>query len=82
MGKMDPRRCLTVQAFPLSLCAKFGDPDAPSCPCQSCKLPGGQTLDLATFLELQSALEEELRSREMLCQELSVVKVANQTFAR
>lgn len=47
----------------------------------SCKLPGGQTLDLATFLELQSALEAELRSRERLCQELSVVKGANQTFA-
>nr|XP_056703008.1 myotonin-protein kinase [Euleptes europaea] len=47
----------------------------------ACKLPDGQKLDLATFLELQTALEEELRSREMLCQELSVVKVANQTFA-
>ncbi|XP_066494297.1 myotonin-protein kinase isoform X2 [Tiliqua scincoides] len=47
----------------------------------SCKLPSGQTLDLGTFLELQSALEAELRSREMLCQELSMVKVANQTFA-
>ncbi|XP_054855466.1 myotonin-protein kinase isoform X2 [Eublepharis macularius] len=46
-----------------------------------CKLPDGQKLDLATFLELQAALEEELRSRERLCQELSVVKVANQTFA-
>ncbi|KAJ6663738.1 hypothetical protein lerEdw1_009817 [Lerista edwardsae] len=47
----------------------------------SCRLPGGPTLDPATFLELQSALEAELRSRERLCQELSVVKVANQTFA-
>ncbi|XP_028597947.2 myotonin-protein kinase isoform X2 [Podarcis muralis] len=47
----------------------------------ACKLPDGQKLDVATFLELQSALEEELRSREMLCQELSMVKVANQTFA-
>ncbi|XP_042294985.1 myotonin-protein kinase isoform X2 [Sceloporus undulatus] len=45
------------------------------------KLPDGQKLDLTTFLELQSALEEELRSREMLCQELSMVKLANQTFA-
>ncbi|CAI5780870.1 myotonin-protein kinase isoform X5 [Podarcis lilfordi] len=47
----------------------------------ACKLPDGQKLDVATFLELQSALEEELRSREMLCQELSMVKGANQTFA-
>ncbi|XP_067317602.1 myotonin-protein kinase-like isoform X1 [Anolis sagrei] len=45
------------------------------------ELPDGQKLDLTTFLELQTALEEELRSREMLCQELSVVKLANQTFA-
>ncbi|XP_061453037.1 myotonin-protein kinase isoform X2 [Rhineura floridana] len=47
----------------------------------ACKLPDGQKLNLATFLELQSVLEEELRSREMLHQELSMVKVANQTFA-
>ncbi|XP_053124533.1 myotonin-protein kinase isoform X3 [Hemicordylus capensis] len=47
----------------------------------ACKLPDGQKPDLATFLELQSALEAELRSREMLCQELSMVKLANQTFA-
>nr|XP_020642966.1 myotonin-protein kinase isoform X2 [Pogona vitticeps] len=47
----------------------------------ACKLPDGQKLDLGTFLELQSALEEELRSRETLCQELSMVKMANQTFA-
>ncbi|KAL8219835.1 UNVERIFIED_CONTAM: hypothetical protein K2H54_034663, partial [Gekko kuhli] len=46
-----------------------------------CRLPDGQKLDLAMFLELQTALKEELRSREMLCQELTVVKVANQTFA-
>ncbi|XP_077174545.1 myotonin-protein kinase isoform X3 [Paroedura picta] len=47
----------------------------------ACMLPDGQKLHLATFLELQAALKEELRSRERLCQELSVVKVANQTFA-
>ncbi|XP_025028620.1 myotonin-protein kinase isoform X5 [Python bivittatus] len=47
----------------------------------ACKLPDGQKLDLSTFLELQAAFEEELKSREMLRQELSMVKVANQTFA-
>ncbi|KAM6427953.1 myotonin-protein kinase isoform 1-T1 [Liasis olivaceus] len=47
----------------------------------ACKLPDGQKLDLSTFLELQAAFEEELKSREMLRQELSTVKVANQTFA-
>ncbi|KAJ7303892.1 hypothetical protein JRQ81_011402 [Phrynocephalus forsythii] len=46
-----------------------------------CQLPDGQKLELATILELQSALEEELRSRELLDQELSMVKVANQAFA-
>ncbi|XP_044291351.1 myotonin-protein kinase isoform X2 [Varanus komodoensis] len=45
------------------------------------KLPDGPQPDLAAFLELQAALAEELRSREVLCQELSMVKVANQTFA-
>ncbi|XP_060113498.1 myotonin-protein kinase isoform X2 [Heteronotia binoei] len=45
------------------------------------KLPDGQKLDLAMFLELQTALKEELRSREMVCQELGAVKVANQTIA-
>ncbi|XP_029140887.1 myotonin-protein kinase [Protobothrops mucrosquamatus] len=47
----------------------------------ACKLPDGQKLDQSMFLELQAAFEEELKSREMLCQELSVIKVANQTFA-
>ncbi|XP_070620830.1 myotonin-protein kinase isoform X1 [Erythrolamprus reginae] len=47
----------------------------------ACKLSDGQKLDRSLFLELQAALEEELKSREMLCQELSMVKVANQTFA-
>ncbi|XP_058051409.1 myotonin-protein kinase isoform X2 [Ahaetulla prasina] len=47
----------------------------------ACKLPDGQKLDQSMFLELQAAFEEELKSREMLCQELSVVKVANQNFA-
>ncbi|KAL7980742.1 hypothetical protein Chor_001896 [Crotalus horridus] len=45
------------------------------------KLPDGQKLDQSMFLELQAAFEEELKSRELLCQELSVIKVANQTFA-
>lgn len=54
-----------------------------SFPCEeACQLPDGQKLDLTAFLELQSAFEAELRSRERLCQELSMVKVANQTFAR
>lgn len=78
MGRVDPRRrCLPV--------APPGHPATQGpllVPRQACKLPGGTTLDLAAFLELQSALEAELRSRERLCQELSVVKVANQTFAR
>ncbi|XP_013929877.1 PREDICTED: serine/threonine-protein kinase MRCK beta-like [Thamnophis sirtalis] len=47
----------------------------------ACELPDGQKLDHSMFLELQAAFEEELKSREMLCQELGVVKVANQTLA-
>ncbi|XP_067413442.1 myotonin-protein kinase isoform X5 [Emydura macquarii macquarii] len=47
----------------------------------ACQLPSGQKLDLAAFLELQSALESELHAREGLRQELSVAKVATQTFA-
>ncbi|XP_032083224.1 myotonin-protein kinase isoform X2 [Thamnophis elegans] len=47
----------------------------------ACELPDGQKLDQSMFLELQAAFEEELKSREMLCQELGVVKVANQTLA-
>ncbi|KAM3829924.1 myotonin-protein kinase isoform 3-T3 [Vipera latastei] len=47
----------------------------------ACKLPDGQKLDQSMFLELQAAFEEELKSREMLCQELNMVKVANQTVA-
>ncbi|XP_030400432.1 myotonin-protein kinase isoform X2 [Gopherus evgoodei] len=46
-----------------------------------CKAPDGQKLDLAAFLELQAAFESELHTREGLRQELSMVKVANQTFA-
>ncbi|XP_043357073.1 myotonin-protein kinase isoform X4 [Dermochelys coriacea] len=48
----------------------------------ACKAPDGQKLDLAAFLELQAAFESELHTREGLRQELSMVKVANQTFAR
>ncbi|XP_073177482.1 myotonin-protein kinase isoform X2 [Lepidochelys kempii] len=47
----------------------------------ACKAPDGQKLDLAAFLELQAAFESELHTREGLRQELSMVKVANQTFA-
>uniref|UniRef100_A0A8C5SGS3 non-specific serine/threonine protein kinase n=1 Tax=Laticauda laticaudata TaxID=8630 RepID=A0A8C5SGS3_LATLA len=47
----------------------------------ACKLPDGPKPEQPMFLELQAALEAELKSRERLCQELSVVKVANQTFA-
>ncbi|XP_029475211.1 LOW QUALITY PROTEIN: myotonin-protein kinase [Rhinatrema bivittatum] len=45
------------------------------------KLPDGQSLDLSAFLDLQSALEEEVHARELLHKELTAVKMANQTFA-
>uniref|UniRef100_A0A2D4N9L7 Myotonic dystrophy protein kinase coiled coil domain-containing protein n=1 Tax=Micrurus spixii TaxID=129469 RepID=A0A2D4N9L7_9SAUR len=47
----------------------------------ACKLPDGPKPEQPMFLELQTAFEAELKSRERLCQELDVVKVANQTFA-
>uniref|UniRef100_A0A8D0L2G7 non-specific serine/threonine protein kinase n=1 Tax=Sphenodon punctatus TaxID=8508 RepID=A0A8D0L2G7_SPHPU len=51
------------------------------CLCQACTLSDGQKLDITAFLELQSAFESELRSREGLHKELDMVKMANQTFA-
>ncbi|XP_069500740.1 myotonin-protein kinase isoform X2 [Ambystoma mexicanum] len=48
---------------------------------QAWRLPDGQTLDISAFLDLQSTLEEEIHSREVLQEELKMVKMANQTFA-
>ncbi|XP_074872595.1 myotonin-protein kinase isoform X3 [Carettochelys insculpta] len=47
----------------------------------ACPPPDGQKLDLAAFLELQAAFEEELQAREGLRQELSRATVASQTFS-
>ncbi|XP_078517040.1 myotonin-protein kinase isoform X3 [Lissotriton helveticus] len=44
-------------------------------------LPDGQTFNISAFLDLQSALEEEIHTREVLQEELKMVKMANQTFA-
>ncbi|ETE63161.1 Serine/threonine-protein kinase MRCK gamma, partial [Ophiophagus hannah] len=41
----------------------------------ACKLPDGPKPEQPMFLELQAAFEAELKSRERLCQELSVVKL-------